>query len=113
MNAIHDASQSGRGLQIDLSPEQQTGRFLGALLGAIGIPLVVKALTGGSLYGEGLQIRCGGGAQKRKGLRILTLQSTQEHFERQIMLANNKKGKGLLLGKNSPFKDVPLLSPLL
>ena len=113
LTAIHDASQSGRGLQIDLSPEQQTGGFLGALLGAIGIPLVVKALTGSNLDGEGLQIRCGGGAQKGKGLRILTPQSTQEHFERQIMLANKKKGKGLLLGKNSPFKDVPLLHLLL
>ena len=97
--------------------KSQSGGFLGTLLASIGIPLAVEAIkkmTGGAprmgskLKGHGAprigmyqppppfigtweQARKGGGKKKKK----------------------KKSGDGLLLGKNSPFKNVPLLNILL
>ena len=126
---MEDAEQSGNGLQIDLSAEQQGG-FLGALAASVGIPLLIKALTGSGLQfgrttsGKGMRVgRCGGkrgncgrglqlGRQSGDGLHILTPEASQQHFE-EIFRMNRKKGSRLLLGKNSPFKGIPLLGTLL
>ena len=111
MNSV----QSGG--QLVLKPtKSQYGGFLGTLLASIGIPLAVEAIkkmTGGAprmgskLKGHGAprigmyqpppfigtweQARKGGGKKKKQ----------------------KKSGDGLLLGKNSPFKNVPLLNILL
>ena len=125
---MEDAEQSGNGLQIDLSAEQQEG-FLGALAVSVGIPLLIKALTGSGLQlgrtsGKGMRVgRCGRirgdcgrglqlAPQNGNGLHILTPEASQQHFE-EIFRMNKKKGSGLLLGKNSPFKGIPLLVSLL
>ena len=41
--------QSGSGVQIQLTPKQR-GAFLGTLLASIGVPLLLKALTGRGLH---------------------------------------------------------------
>ena len=113
---ILNSVQSGG--QLVLKPtKSQYGGFLGTLLASIGIPLAVEAIkkmTGGAprigskLEGHGAprigmyqpppfigtweQARKGGGTKKKK---------------------KKKSGAGLLLGKNSPFKNVPLLNILL
>ena len=112
---ILNSVQSGG--QLVLKPtKSQYGGFLGTLLASIGIPLAVEAIktmTGGAprmgskLKGHGAptigmyqpppfigtweQARIGGGKKKNQ----------------------KKSGAGLLLGKNSPFKNVPLLNILL
>ena len=113
---ILNSVQSGG--QLVLKPtKSQYGGFLGTLLASIGIPLAVEAIkkmTGGAprmeskLKGHGAprigmyqpppfigtweQARKGGGKNKKN---------------------QKKSGAGLLLGKNSPFKNVPLLNILL
>ena len=112
---ILNSFQSGGKLVLKPT-KSQSGGFLGTLLASIGIPLAVEAIkkmTGGAprmgskLKGHGAprigmyqppppfigtweQARKGGGKKKQK-----------------------KSGDGLLLGKNSPFKNVPLLNILL
>ena len=113
---ILNSVQSGG--QLVMKPtKSQYGGFLGTLLATIGIPLAVEAIkkmTGGAprmgskLEGHGAprigmyqpppfigtweQARKGGGEKKKN---------------------QKKSGAGLLLGKNSPFKNVPLLNILL
>ena len=113
---ILNSIQSGG--QLVMKPtKSQYGGFLGTLLATIGIPLAVEAIkkmTGGAprmgskLEGHGAprigmyqpppfigtweQARKGGGKKKKN---------------------QKKSGAGLLLGKNSPFKNVPLLNILL
>ena len=121
IDEMENAEQSGNGLQIDLSAEQQGG-FLGALAASVGIPLLIKALTGSGLQfgrtsGKGKRVgRCGKRLQftpqNGKGLHILTPEASQQHFE-EIFRMNKKKGSGLLLGKNSPFSGIPLQGALL
>ena len=115
---ILNSIQSGG--QLVMKPtKSQYGGFLGTLLASIGIPLAVEAIkkmTGGAprmgseLEGHGAprigmyqpppfigtweQARKGGG-KKKKSKKQKT------------------SGEGLLLGKNSPFKNVPLLNILL
>ena len=124
---ILNSVQSGGKLVLKPT-KSQYGGFLGTLLASIGIPLAVEAIkkrTGGAprmgsklkghgaprlgnkLKGEGAprigmyeppppfigtweQARKGGGKKKKK-----------------------KSGDGLLLGRNSPFKNVPLLNLIL
>ena len=119
---ILNSLQTGSGVHIKPT-KKQSGGFLGTLLASIGIPLAVKMLTGqgapqigqpnprprrsipkptnnqnGGLvipyqpppfYGNWSDKTIGFGAKKTK-----------------------KKGKGLLLGKNSPFKSIPLLGAI-
>ena len=115
---ILNSIQSGG--QLVMKPtKSQYGGFLGTLLASIGIPLAVEAIkkmTGGAprmgskLEGHGAprigmyqpppfigtweQARKGGGKKKKSKKQ-------------------KKSGEGLLLGKNSPFKNVPLLNILL
>ena len=113
---ILNSVQSGG--QLVMKPtKSQYGGFLGTLLATIGIPLAVEAIkkmTGGAprlgppkkghgaprigmyqpppFIGTWEQARKGGGKKKKN---------------------QKKSGAGLLLGKNSPFKNVPLLNILL
>ena len=118
---ILNSVQSGG--QLVLKPtKSQYGGFLGTLLASIGIPLAIEALkkiTGGAprmgsdltkghgaprigmyqpppFIGTWEQARKGGGKKKNKNKK-----------------KQKKSGAGLLLGKNSPFKNVPLLNILL
>lgn len=123
LSDLRNSMQSGSGMRIQPTKAQRGG-FLGTLLASIGIPMLLKAFTGGEhgnsgrgmqvqppMYnpytptytpymmtaGEGMQVgrplpqrRTRGGQSKKKGTT----------------------GKGLLLGKNSPFNGIPILGSI-
>ena len=125
--------QTGSGVHMKPTKVQQGG-FLGALLASIGVPLVIDALKG--LTGSGAPQM---GLPKQRPPRSLPNKPspTNNNQDGGLVLPVNyrsppfigswpnqtigmgkkkkaqKKGKGLLLGQNSPFKNVPLLNILL
>ena len=133
---ILNSVQSGG--QLVLKPtKSQYGGFLGTLLASIGIPLAIEALkkiTGkgaprmGSdlIKGHGAprigmyqpppfigtweQARKGGGKKKKAPKKTKKSGAGQRQSR---SAASVKTASGLLLGKNSPFKNVPLLNILL
>ena len=136
---IYNAMKTGSGVPITPTKEQRGG-FLGALLAGIAAPLVIdalKGLTGSGAPQMGLpKMRSPRSIPPRP---IPPRPSNQDgglviprdwipppfygNWSDQTMGAGKKKkapkkkppnkGKGLLLGKNSPFKNVPLLNILL
>ena len=121
------ALQSG-GRLIIKPTKVQSGGFLGTLLASIGIPLALKALTGN---GQRPSSHCGKGLQvppktRAKGLQVLrkpppfigTWDKTgYGKKKKNPSKAGTRKaplrGKGLLLGDNSPFKNIPVLGAIL
>ena len=121
---ILDALQSGSGVVIKPT-KTQSGGFLGTLLASIGIPLVLKALTGRGLHVEQSTPRRSipiyvppkksGGKNKMMPYQPPPFIGS---WDNQIGLGKKKttkkrKGKGLLLGQNSPFNQIPLLGAIL
>ena len=118
--------QSGKGIVLKPTKRQIHGGFLGALA-AIGIPMAIELASKifGSGAGQGLQVpRKAGG----KGLQVskktgVGLQVSQKPFLWQPPpfygtwegqgRGKGKKGKGLLLGENSPFNHIPILGAIL
>ena len=92
----------------------QSGGFLGTLLASIGIPLVLKALTGRGAPKIGLPPNPQGG---RGAPRIGLYQPPPfiGTWGNQVGKGKKKKtrGKGLLLGPNSPFNQIPLVGAIL
>ena len=87
--------------------QKQVGNRIGTVLASIGIPLVLdalKGLTGRSVGRGGPRIGISrGGAAARIGRPPPFLGSW----------GKGGKGKGLLLGKNSPFNNIPLVGAIL
>lgn len=99
-NNILYAMQNGSGVVIEPT-KKQSGGFLGALLAGVGIPMLLKAVTGSGLQnrppsGRGLQNR----PPQGRGARGY------------IEFDGKKKGSGLLLGSNSPLNGIPLLGSI-
>ena len=115
---IVNALQSG-GRVVIRPTARQRGGFLGTLLASIGVPLLLNALTGKG-HGRGLQNRkTGHGLQNRPyptGYAPFPppfLGQWGEGSQRPRRRGTKKKtGNGILLGKNSPFKDIPLLGAI-
>ena len=112
---ILNSIQSGG--QLVMKPtKSQYGGFLGTLLASIGIPLAVEAIkkmTGGApRMGSKLE---GHGAPRIGMYQPPPFIGTWEQARKGGGKKKNQKksGAGLLLGKNSPFKNVPLLNILL
>ena len=133
---ILNSLQSGG--QIVVKPtKSQYGGFLGTLLASIGIPLVLDTLK--SLTGSGTPRM---GLPRQRLPRSLPKKPTPTNnnqdgglfapayrtppfigcwpdqtigfgTKKKAPKETKKSGKGLLLGKNSPFKNVPLLNILL
>ena len=111
---ILDALQSGSGV---VKPTKtQSGGFLGTLLTSIGIPLVLKALTGKGAPRIGIPQKGGRGAPRMGAYNpppfIGSWPKTQAGMGKKKP-TKKKKGKGLLLGPNSPFNQIPLLGAIL
>ena len=127
---ILDALQTGSGVHIKPT-KVQTGGFLGTLLASIGVPLAIEALK--KMTGKGAPQM---GQPKQRPPR--SIPSTANNQDGGLLVPMyrtppfygnwpndtigmgikkkrkaQKKGDGLLLGKNSPFKNVPLLNILL
>ena len=126
VNAIHT------GGQIIVKPsKRQMGGFLGTLLASIGVPLLMKALTGNGLQVDNKRSHRSlnvmpakinpANINKKQGGLVIPYQTppflgnwpgnmigmgTKKTKKKQ------KKGKGLILGKNSPFNNIPLLGAI-
>ena len=121
---ILKALQTGNGLVIRPTKTQQGG-FLGTLLASIGVLLLRNALTG-----KGTQVDSTGSPSNR--VSVYVPDTTNGHgmcnpypYMSPPFLWNmgkpgwygskkkKRKGKGLLLGKNSPFNSIPILGTIL
>ena len=87
---INDAKARNSGVSLKLSKAQisKQGGFLGTLLAGLAGSLLPSLLGG-------------------KGLMLPGTRGTPYYFDKPVL------GKGLLLGKNSPFKNIPILGLLL
>ena len=116
---ILNSLQSGGQLVVKPT-KSQYGGFLGTLLASIGIPLAVEAIkkmTGGAPR-MGSDRTKGKGAPRIGSPRVGMYQTspfigTWEQARKGGGTKKKKSGEGILLGKNSPFKNVPLLNILL
>ena len=126
VNAIHT------GGQVIVKPSKsQMGGFLGSLLASIGIPMLMNALTGRGLQVDNKRSRRSLNVMpanitnpinnKKQGGLVMPYQSPPfiGTWDNPIGMGvkkkapkNQKKGKGLLLGKNSPFNSIPLLGAI-
>ena len=126
---IVKALQSGG--QVVIKPTKtQSGGFLGTLLASIGVPLLLNALTGKGLHVErsrprrSIPVFVPTQTTKKKGGKhaIMPYPFQPPPFigswdKNMIGLGNgsknSKRGSGLLLGKNSPFNNIPILGAIL
>ena len=95
--------------------QKQVGNGIGTILASIGIPMIIDAIKGRGI-GKGGGPRIGkmsgqGGPQIGMPMNpppyIGTWLSTSGRGKKKT------KGQGLLLGKNSPFKGIPLVGDIL
>ena len=101
---ILSAVQSGG--QVVINPTvKQRGGFLGSLLASIGIPLALE--MGSKLFGKGLTM------PKKVGKGLMTMPKPPPPFYGTWEGRGKKKGRGLLLGPNSPFNHFPLIGTIL
>ena len=113
---ILNAIQTGSGVHIKPT-KVQTGGFLGTLLASIGVPLALEAfkkMTGSGVPRIGKPPKTNGGSAPRMGAYQPPppFYGTWENFGGGKK-KKKKLGKGLLLGKNSPFNGIPLLGTIL
>ena len=111
---ILGALQSGLGVVIKPT-KTQSGGFLGTLLASIGIPMVLKALTGRGAPQMGSPPKRGRGAPR---MGVYSPPPFIGTWDKQGGMGitkkrQPKKGKGLLLGPKSPFNNIPLLGAIL
>ena len=103
VNKINDAKAKGLGVTLKLSKLQisKQGGFIGTLLAGLAGSLLPSLLGGKGLVLPG---------SKGKGLMLpgTKRQGRSYRFDEPQIL-----GKGLILGKNSPFKNVPILGLIL
>ena len=120
--------KSGKGIVLKPTKRQIHGGFLGTLA-AIGIPMAIELASKifGSGAGQGLQVSSKAGGKglqvsKKTGVGVgQGLQVSQKPFLWQPPPfygtwrgeGRGKKGKGLLLGDNSPFNHIPILGAIL
>ena len=115
---INKVFKTGGRLVIKPTQAQIEGGFLGTLA-SIGIPMAISLLP--KLFGSGLQVDKGSSSNTRS----VYVPPTQGegyypppfngNWENIIGMGAKKKskGKGLLLGKKSPFNDIPLIGSIL
>ena len=103
VNKINDTKAKGSGVTLKLSKLQisKQGGFIGTLLAGLAGSLLPSLLGGKGLVLPG---------SKGKGLMLpgTKRQGRSYRFDEPQIL-----GKGLILGKNSPFKNVPILGLIL
>ena len=112
--------QSGKGIVLKPTKRQIHGGFLGTLA-AIGIPMAIELAS--KIFGQGLQTprKAGGKGLQTPRKAGTGLQVSQKPFLWQPPpfygtwegQGRGAKGKGLLLGDNSPFNHIPILGAIL
>ena len=112
------ALQSGSGVVVKPT-KTQSGGFLGTLLASIGIPMVLKALTGKGAPKIGIPPKPPQGGRGAPRMGPWQPPPFIGTWDKQVGMGKKKanqkkrKGKGLLLGQNSPFNNIPLLGAIL
>ena len=118
---ILNSLQSGGQLVVKPT-KSQYGGFLGTLLASIGLPLAIEAIkkiTGKGAPRMGSDLIKGHGAPRLGMYQPPPFIGTWEQVrkgggkKKKAPKKTKKLGAGLLLGRNSPFKNVPLLNILL
>ena len=123
INQINKAHKTGGRLIIKPTRRQIEGGFLGTLA-SIGIPMAISLVS--KMFGSGLQVDRHGSSntanvyvprpppRSGKGYPY-TPPPFYGTWENPIGMRVKKKakGKGLLLGKNSPFNSIPILGSIL
>ena len=119
--------QSGKGIVLKPTKRQIHGGLLGTLA-AIGIPMAIELAS--KIFGKGLQVPRKAAAGLQVPRKVAAgLQVSQKPFLWQPPpfygtwgkapawegqgRGRGKKGKGLLLGENSPFNQIPILGAIL
>ena len=125
IDLINKLAQSGKRVYIKPTPSQINGGFLGTLA-SIGIPMALSLLP--KLFGSGLQVDSGGyntsniyvppppPSSYGKGYPYQSppfIGSWENPIGMGIKKKKSKKGRGLILGKNSPFNSIPILGTIL
>ena len=122
INHINKVLQSGGQLVIKPTRQQIEGGFLGTLA-AIGIPAAISLAS--KLFGSGLQVDRGSSSNTRNVYVPPT--KGEGHYPPPFIgtwenptgmgikkkAKKKPKGKGLLLGKNSPFNSIPVIGDIL
>ena len=118
IDQINKVFKTGGRLVIKPTKTQIEGGFL-STLASIGIPMALSLLP--KLFGSGLQVDRGSSSNTR-GVYVPPTQGEGYYpppfngtWENTIGMGAKKKskGKGLLLGKNSPFNDIPIIGSIL
>ena len=99
------ASLQSGGQVVMYPTKTQSGGFLGSLLASIGIPLALE--MGSKLFGKGLSV------PRKAGQGLATMPKPPPPFYGNWEGRGKKKGRGLLLGPNSPFQNLPLIGAIL
>ena len=118
IDQINKVFKTGGRLVIKPTKTQIEGGFLGTLA-SIGIPMALSLLP--KLFGSGLQVDRGSSSNTR-GVYVPPSHGEGYYpppfngtWENTIGMGAKKKskGKGLLLGKNSPFNEIPIIGSIL
>ena len=118
---IINAMQTGSGVHVKPTKKQQEGGFLGSLLASIGVPLALEAfkkMTGSGGPRIGKAPKQDGGAAPRLGAYqppppfFGTWEQVPGTIGAGKKKTKKKTGDGLLLGKNSPFNQIPLFGAI-
>ena len=121
IDQINKIFNTGGRLVIKPTQKQIEGGFLGTLA-SIGIPMAINLLP--KLFGSGLQVDRGA-SSNTKNVYVPPTQGEGYpvfpppflgNWENPIGMGVKKKkskGKGLLLGKNSPFNSIPIIGDIL
>ena len=118
IDQINKVFKTGGRLVIKPTKKQIEGGFLGTLA-AIGIPAAISLLP--KLIGSGLQVDRGSSSNTRS-VYVPPTQGEGYYpppfngsWEDIIGMGakKNTKGKGILLGKNSPFNSIPIIGDIL
>ena len=122
IDQINKVIKTGGGLVIKPTQKQIEGGLLGTLA-AIGIPAAISLAS--KLFGSGLQVDRGSSSNTRS-VYVPPTQGEGYYpppfngtWENPIGMGVKKKakkkpkGKGLLLGKNSPFNSIPIIGDFL
>ena len=119
MNAIN------MGLDVVIKPTKaQTGRGIGTILASIGIPMLLDAVLGKGLQVDSRRSRRSlpihvpdtstndGGLVLPMNYRSPPFFGSWDQTRNPFGMGVKKKGQGLILGKNSPCKNIPVIGDI-
>ena len=119
IDQINKVFKTGGRLVIKPTQKQIEGGFLGTLA-SIGIPMAISLLP--KLFGSGLQVDRRP-SSNTQGVYVSPTQGEGYQYQPPPFFGNwenpigmgvkkKSKGKGLLLGQNSPFNSIPILGSI-